>query len=164
MSPPSGDKCLSFASLDLDICEECYSGILWLPHPFMFSHDQTGAEHLAGAENPAGEAFLPALHQGKQDLRGFPGGSDGTGSACSVGDSGSIPALGRFPGEENGNPLQYSCLENPKDRGAWCTTVYEVAKSWTRLTQTHTQDLNRKLKGMSLTPPGLGGVCQVPPL
>ena len=44
---------------------------------------------------------------------GFPGGSDGKVSACSAGDPGLIPGLGRFPGEENGNPLQYSCLENP---------------------------------------------------
>ena len=48
----------------------------------------------------------------------FPGGSDGKVSAYSVGDLGSIPGLGRSPGEGNGNPLQYSCLENPMDRGA----------------------------------------------
>ena len=51
--------------------------------------------------------------------RGFPGGSEGKASACSVGDLGSIPASGRSPGEGNGNPLQYSCLENSMDRGAW---------------------------------------------
>ena len=50
----------------------------------------------------------------------FPGGSDGKVSVYNVGDLGSIPGLGRFPGEGNGNPLQYSCLENPMDRGAWC--------------------------------------------
>ena len=44
---------------------------------------------------------------------GFPGGSDGKESACNVGDLGSIPGLGRFPGEGNGYPIQYSCLENP---------------------------------------------------
>ena len=49
----------------------------------------------------------------------FPGGSDGKESAFQVGDSGSIPELGRFHGEGNGNPLQYSCLENSMDRGAW---------------------------------------------
>ena len=49
--------------------------------------------------------------------RGFPGGSDGKASACNAGDLGSIPGLGRSPGEGNGNPLQYSCLENPMDRG-----------------------------------------------
>ena len=47
----------------------------------------------------------------------FPGGLDGKASAHNVGDLGSIPGLGRYPGEGNGNPLQYSCLENPMDRG-----------------------------------------------
>ena len=53
---------------------------------------------------------------------GFPGGSDGKASTCNAGDLGSIPRSGRAPGEGNGNPLhplQYSCLENPMDRGAW---------------------------------------------
>ena len=50
---------------------------------------------------------------------GFPGGSDGKASACNVEDLGSIPGLGRFPGEGNGNPLQYSCLDNSMDGGAW---------------------------------------------
>ena len=49
----------------------------------------------------------------------FPGGSDGKASAYNVGGAGSIPGFGRFSGEGNGNPLQYSCLENPMDRGAW---------------------------------------------
>ena len=49
----------------------------------------------------------------------FPGGSDGKVSACNAGDPGSIPGLGRSPGEGNGNPLQYSCLENSMDRGTW---------------------------------------------
>ena len=62
-----------------------------------------------------------------------PGGSDGKESACSVGDSVSIPGLGRSPGEGSGNPLQYSCLENPMDKGAWQATVHGVAKSQTRL-------------------------------
>ena len=48
-------------------------------------------------------------------------------------DSGSIPGSGRSPGEGNGNPLQYSCLENPMDRGAWWATVHGVAKSWIQL-------------------------------
>ena len=64
---------------------------------------------------------------------GFPGGSEDKASACSAGDPGSIPGLGRSPGEGNGNPLQYSCLENPVDRGAWRATVHRVAKTQTRL-------------------------------
>ena len=63
----------------------------------------------------------------------FPGGSDGKVSACNAGDPGSIPGLGRSPGEGNGNPLQYSCLENPMDRGAWWAAVHGVMKSQTRL-------------------------------
>ena len=54
---------------------------------------------------------------------GFPAGSDGKGSACNAGELGLIPGLGRFPGGGNGNPLQYSCLENFTDRGAWRATV-----------------------------------------
>ena len=54
---------------------------------------------------------------------GFPGSSDSEESACNVGDLGLIPGLGRFPGEGNGNAHQYSCPENPMDRGAWWATV-----------------------------------------
>ena len=65
--------------------------------------------------------------------RDFPGGSDGKASVYNAGDPGSIPGLGRSPGEGNGNPLQYPCLENPMDRGAWRTTVHAFAERWTRL-------------------------------
>ena len=59
------------------------------------------------------------------------GGSDAKESACNMGDLGSIPELGRSPGGGNGHPLQYSCLENPMDRGARQATAHGVAKSWT---------------------------------
>ena len=62
---------------------------------------------------------------------GFPGGSDGRESACNAEDPGSIPGSERFSGEENGNPLQYSCLENSMDRGAWWATVLGITKSRT---------------------------------
>ena len=65
--------------------------------------------------------------------RGFPGGSGGKVSDCNVGDLGSILGSGISPGEGNGNPLQYSCLGNPIDGGAWWATVHGVAKSRTRL-------------------------------
>ena len=63
----------------------------------------------------------------------FPGGSAVKNLPANAGDASSIPGSGRSPGEENGNPLQYSCLRNPMDRGAWRATVCGVAKSWTRL-------------------------------
>ena len=67
----------------------------------------------------------------------FPGGSDGKESACNAGDLGSIPGSGRYAGERNGNPLQYSCLENVMDRGAWQATFHGIAKSQTRLSDYH---------------------------
>ena len=65
------------------------------------------------------------------NVLGFPGGSDGKASVCNAGDPGLIPGLGRTPGEVNGYPVQYSCLENSMDRGAWQGTVQGVAKSQT---------------------------------
>ena len=64
----------------------------------------------------------PALAGGFFTTGGFPGGSGSKASAYNVGDPGSIPGSGRSPGEGNGNPLQYSCLENPMSRGAWRAT------------------------------------------
>ena len=65
---------------------------------------------------------------------GFPlYGSAGKESVCYVGDLGLIPRLGRSPRGGHGNPFQYSCLENPMDRGAWWTIVHGVTKSWTQL-------------------------------
>ena len=75
-------------------------------------------------------------------LNGFPGGSDGKASACSMGDPGSIPGSGRSPGEGNGNPLQYSCLENSMDGGALWTTVHGVTKSRTGLSDFTSLHLN----------------------
>ena len=66
-------------------------------------------------------------------LLGFPGGSDGKEPACNSGDLGSIPGLGRSHGEGNGNPLQYSCLENSMDRGDWRSTVHWGEKHQTQL-------------------------------
>ena len=59
---------------------------------------------------------------------GFPAGSNGKNFACNAGDLGSVPGLGGSPGEGIGYPLQYSCLGNPMDRGAWQATVHEVAR------------------------------------
>ena len=83
-------------------------------------------------------------------LRTSPAGSTAKESACNaeaVGDTGSIPGLGRSPGGRHGYPLQYPCLENPVDRGAWWATVHGVSESWTRLKQLsmHTYKCGLKL-------------------
>ena len=61
----------------------------------------------------------------------FPGGSDSKASVYNARDLGSAPGSERSPGEGNGKPLQYPCLENPMDGGAWWATVHRVSKSWT---------------------------------
>ena len=76
------------------------------------------------SESYLGRSFLTL----SWTLTGFPGGSVGKESACNAGDPGLFPESGRSPGEENGNPLQYSCLENPMGRGAWWATVHGVAR------------------------------------
>ena len=81
------------------------------------------------------------------------GGSDVKASACNAGDLGLIPGSGTSPGEGNSNPLQYSCLENPMDGGAWWATVHGVAKSRTRLshfTHTYTQCIYTESRKMVL--------------
>ena len=75
-------------------------------------------------------AFSPVFNfEGAQLFIGIFGGSDGQESARNVGDPGLIPGSRRSPGEGNGYPFQYSCLENSTDRGAWWTTIYGVTKS-----------------------------------
>ena len=66
-------------------------------------------------------------------MLGLPWWLSGKESACNAGDTGSITELGRSPGEGNDNPLQYSCLGNPMDRGAWRAAVHEASESWTQL-------------------------------
>ena len=68
---------------------------------------------------------------------GFPGGLEGKESACNAGDLSSIPGLGRFPGEGNGYSLQFSCLENPMDRGTLWGTVHVVTRSQIQLNDLH---------------------------
>ena len=90
-----------------------------------------------------GEIGICGQHKGMNCLQadntphmGFPGGKPmQQAPACNAGDPGSIPGLGRSPGEGNGNPLQYSCLDNSMDRGAWWATVNGVTKSQTRLSK-----------------------------
>ena len=88
---------------------------------------------------------------------GFPGGSVGKESARNAGDLGSILGLGRCPGERNGYPLQYSCLENPMDRGAWWAPVHGVEKSRTWLSDFH---LHFPQACCYLVHASLGGGCE----
>ena len=98
---------------------------------------QGGQGHLT--EKVRTEQILQGGERGPRELVGrlclmdFPGGSDGKASVYDVRDLGSTPGLGRFPGEGNGNPLQYSCLDNRMDRGTWKATVHGVTQSRTRL-------------------------------
>ena len=97
-----------------------------LSHPYM----TTGKTSL-DQKTSVGKVMSLLFNMLSRLVHSFPGGSEGKASACNAGDPGSIPGLGRSPGEGKGNPLQYSCLENPMDRGAWQATVHGVTKSRT---------------------------------
>ena len=92
---------------------------------FFFNNSHPNGWYLTGV--------LICIFLMTSDVRGFPGGSEVKSSACNVRDLGLIPGSGRPPGEGTGNPLQYSCLENPRDGEASWATVHGVAKSQTRL-------------------------------
>ena len=94
----------------------------------LYTHDQTCNTKSAQIQN---ELHL-YTNLGLQVL-GFPGGSDSKEFACNMGDPSSIFGSGRSPGEGHDNPLRYSCLENPMDRGAWLATVHRITMSQTRL-------------------------------
>ena len=126
----------------------------WQPTPVFLPEESHGQRNLVGCspwgckESDTTEQLSMhawALYQNWQIylwsttgyILGFPGGSDGKESTCNAGLQGSVPGLGRAPGEGNGNPLQYSSLENPMDRGAWQAIVYGVAESQTWLSDEH---------------------------
>ena len=89
----------------------------------------------------------------------LPGGTNGKESACQARGVGSIPGSGRSPGEGNGNPLQYSCLENPTDREAWQVAVHRVTKSWIQLKWLGTHTCTGLVRAAAeLTPQGHGEV------
>ena len=94
------------------------------------------AEKISSKKHEQGEYIIVLQYRTDKWIivkhnEGFPSGSDGKESACSVGDLGSIPGLGKSPGEGKGNPFQYPCQENSMDGRAWQATVHRVTKSWT---------------------------------
>ena len=97
----------------------------------MATHSSVLAWEILWTEEPSEQRIRYDLETEQQPITRT--GSDGKASVYNAGDPGSIPGFRRSPGEGNGNPFQYSCLENPMDRGAWWAAVYGVAKSWTRL-------------------------------
>ena len=114
----------------------------------MATHSSILAWRIPWTEKPSGPQSMGSQRVGHGDpwvgkfpwrsirlptpvFLGFPDGSDGKESTCNAGDLDSIPGLGRSPGGRHGNQLQFSCLENPRDRGAWQVTVHKVAKSRT---------------------------------
>ena len=102
-------------------------------NPHMLGSDLLGDRQINGSlvsQNNLAESNLNLIIN---DYISFKSASDSKACACNVGDLGLIPASGRYPWEGNGNPLQYSCLENLMDRGAWKATGHGIAKSRTRL-------------------------------
>ena len=102
----------------------------WQPSPVFLPGESHGQRSLAGY-SPRGFTELDTTERRSTHtvlVLGFPGGSDGKESVCTAGDQGSVPRSGGCPGEGNDKPLQYSCLENPMDRGAWRATAHGVAR------------------------------------
>ena len=116
----------------LCISSQSFTGI-WqmLPQPSQFSSSFTGALNLVDSSTYIHIVVLYIVYM--YIYTGFPGGSVLKNPPANAGDMGSIPGSGRSPGEGNGNPLQYSCLENPMDGGPWKAAVRGVAKSETQL-------------------------------
>ena len=117
-------------------------GLSWATDHSRAVHDRESQETsptvgAAGAAKSISSHSEPGTWGLGSLSRGFPGGSDGKASASNVGDLGLIPPSGRSPGEGTGYPLQYSCLENSTDRGAWRAIVHGVTKSRTQLSNHH---------------------------
>ena len=117
---------------------------------------------FAGILSTLSQYHLLGFEIAQLEFRDFPGGSEVKASAWNAGDSGLVPGLGRSPGEGNGNPLQRSCLENPRDGGASWAAVYVVAQSRTRLKQLSKQASKHMLAKYAQNSPNEASiVCEV---
>ena len=145
---------LNWGIIALQYCVGFCHTSTWISHRYSYVHTSPALEHPShrpshptplSCHRALGWAqftvlhskFPPAIYFTRGKCICFPGGSDGKESARSARDPSSIPGSGRFPGERNGNPLQYSCLENLMDRGTWWATVHGVAKNQTHLSEFH---------------------------
>ena len=113
--------------------ENIFSFVLWGAGAGSCGRVWFEAQHLSAYLKSSGRRILGPVDLLKTFTLAFLGGSDGKESTCNAGDLGSIPGLGRSPEGGNGNPLQYSCLENSMDRGAWQATVRGLTKSLAQL-------------------------------
>ena len=112
-----------------------YSDMLIRTHEQLLQPDNRWPWCLPLCSGKSPFLYMPAIYDD------FPGSSGGKEYACNAGDLGLIPGSARCPGEGNGNPFQYSCLEKSVNRGAWRAAVHGVAKSQTWLRDTHTHTL-----------------------
>ena len=118
-----------------------------IQHPFMHHYPPSVRKEKLSCDipmfpvpilsSPSSKKLLYPQFGFSKIIKVFSGGSGGKESSCQAGDMGSIPGLGRSLGEGNGYPLQYSCLENSMDRGAWRTMAHGVTKSWSWLSNLH---------------------------
>ena len=120
----------------------CFVGHVTWHMGSSLTRDRTHVPYIGSTESTTGPqrkfkngnsaVFYEWITEGSETCD-FPGGSVGKESACNAGDPGSIPGMGRSPGEGNGNPPPYPCLGNPTDREAWWVIIHGVAKSWSWL-------------------------------
>ena len=112
--------------------------------------DPSGKACLPQADSTSIQMVYTPVFASTREAEGFPGGSDSKVSACNAGDLGSIPELGRSPGEGNGYPLQYSCLENSLDRGAWWAIVHGLQRVGHNWGTNNTQRIVSKKEGQNM--------------
>ena len=144
-----GFRLCPFPSLSLGFCSNSCPLCQWF-HPTVSSLSLPCPPTLSLYQHQSLFQWVGSSHQ-VADLQGlhitcFPGGSDSKSLACSAGDLGSIPGSGRSAGEGDGDTIQYACLENSMDRGAWWATVHGVTELDTTEWQTHTQQVAKLLE------------------